>query len=121
MKKGGKVVLGLYPPEGPPEEEALRDVMANLSQDMYSAGWHDELEFRLWARMAKEPVDERSYDPADFLKLSLLSARVEGWVEWSDELGCLFITLDEWQPKYAAWRQAWREKYETEPDGQAQG
>lgn len=85
----------------------LYDLMSEISEDCYCAGWMSGNEFRLWDAIT-DPNDDRKYgmwqiEEEQVTRLRELSELTNGWWVWEDD--CAFIGLDEWKRRLAA-RQA---------------
>lgn len=84
---------------------SLRDLMSDISEDCYCAGWLTGLEFTLWAmtqggtrEFGMGAVTQQEID-----RLKTLSERAGGWWYFDDDSGQeLFATLDEWKTKAAS-------------------
>lgn len=89
-------------------KEKLRDLMSDISEDHYCAGWLIGLEFVLW-RMVQGGSRHFGFgevDPARVEKLRVLSRSVGGWWMWVDgetplSSGEKFVEIAEWEKIYA--------------------
>lgn len=69
---------------------ALRDLMSEISEDYYCAGWLSGLENDLW-RMLQD--GSRRYE---ITQLRALHERCGGWWYYDDERGKMFIATADW-------------------------
>lgn len=78
----------------------LRNLMEELSEDHYAAGWLIGLEYRLFsAAYADEAFgDGLSHDERS--QLITLSQRCQGWWTFELKTGRKFLPLDEWLKIY---------------------
>lgn len=86
-----------------PSAQALTDYMSELSEQAYSAGWMQGLEFALWEAIEEGP---RHYGHLDITsdhisKLRTLSDVCGSWIVFDVEIGQKPISLDEWRKAYA--------------------
>jgi hypothetical protein len=98
----------------------LRDLMSEISEDMYAAGWLAGLEYSLWALVLGEPdvcFSAEALVPGQLDDLRRLSAELGGWARWSDEpvtdarrspcpTGPVFVPMAEWVDLYATQKRA---------------
>lgn len=82
----------------------LYELMSDISEECYCAGWMDGNEFRLW-RAVTDPNDDRRYGQSEIEKWQLIRLRelselTGGWWVWEDDAA--FISLDEWRRRLAA-------------------
>ena len=94
----------------------LCELMSDISEEAYCAGWMRDNEYRLWA-MLVEPDDSRVYSRADVteeavMEMRRLSDAIGGWIEFvigdafpRGSWGERFVPMAEWLPRFAAWRQ----------------
>jgi len=85
----------------------LRDVMSDISEDCYCAGWLTGLEFMLWgAVVGGEPFHfgMGRVESSDIAELRRLSEKCGGWWRFDDEHGEVFVPIDEWLARFGAER-----------------
>ena len=95
------------------EALALLERMHALSEDLWAAGWHDEIELDLWSAAeqdGKRP-EARGVPMEDAEALADLAVRAGGWwvhcsrtgVDWSAGTvpGRVFMPLADWSATYA--------------------
>ena len=86
-----------------PEQMQLADLMSEISQDCYYAGWIDGLEYRLW-RAVTDVADDLIYGaakitPEQVSQMRKLSDSLGGWIICGDD-GERFIQMPEWLEMY---------------------
>lgn len=94
---------------------ALIDLMSDISEECYCAGWMHGNEYRLWDAITN-PNDDRIYgftkiNDEQIERLRDLSRKLDGWVVWDDEVGERFVTIEEWE-RIRAGKLPWPEVYE---------
>jgi hypothetical protein len=101
-------------PKLTPKQEALYQLMSDISEDCYCAGWMHGNEFTLWEIVSDPSVDHEygrgSVDDDDIAKLRELSAEIGGWIRWRnddddpllpvEDWGPVFVPMDEWLRRY---------------------
>lgn len=108
-------------PEQDRAAEALYELMTDISEDNYCAGWMSGLEFTLWSFVLGgvriECWGTDSVEVAQLDALRRLSEECGGWwiwvdyeelgtvrdhrpPEWADDCGPRFLTLAEWEATY---------------------
>jgi hypothetical protein len=85
--------------------EQLDNLMSEISDRCWCAGWLRRTEYVLW----KAATDGRltwgvnSVTPEDVSRLVELSAAAGGWIAWDDGVDeTAFVPLDLWRDRYAA-------------------
>jgi hypothetical protein len=79
--------------------------MAALSEEAYSAGWMQDIEFELWQAVLEGPRRCGHFDLTNdhVAKLSTLAEQCGGSVRFSDEaMDEVFVPMPEWEQLYAA-------------------
>lgn len=89
-----------------PEQAKLAQLMSDISEECWCAGWMHGTEFRLWEAIT-DPQDHRHWgqdyiDDEMVEHLKRLSGGVRGWVRYEEGVGELFVPLDEWLTIYGA-------------------
>jgi hypothetical protein len=88
----------------PAAARELVNLMSEISEDHYAAGWLVGLEFSLWRLTFETPEDTFGFSSLSMSergKLFELTHRCQGWWIWSKSQGCRkFLTYDEWLPMY---------------------
>jgi hypothetical protein len=89
------------------QKQALQDLMKDLSEHHWYAGWMRELEYHLWDAVVHGPSGYGFAVLSEdaIATLASLSQAVGGWFYWSDKepKGIQFVSLDAWCPRYARW------------------
>jgi hypothetical protein len=92
-----------------PDEQLLRDLISDVSQVCYAAGWMADAEFNVW-RLATEGGNW-GWVAASAVRTQLdqalgLASAIGRWVVWSEESGCQHEAIDmlDWKARYATWR-----------------
>ncbi len=80
-------------------EWELAELMGDISEDCYCAGWMMGLEHALWAMVLGGP---REYGMGEVTeeqvaRLKQLSDACGGWIVWSEGDGETFVPLEEWE------------------------
>ena len=80
----------------------LADLMSKISEDGYSAGWMEGLEFALWEALNGE---ENKYGrhiitSSELEDLKLLSQKFGCWILFNDDQEETAIGLEEWKKKF---------------------
>lgn len=93
---------------------ALIDLMSDLSEDIWCAGWLMDCEYVFW-----EWVQDGKNLP-ELKPIKILSDEINGWVHWPNDDkghpigdGPVFVALDKWQGMYKTWRntqEIWRRR-----------
>ena len=96
------------------KQRALYELMRDISEECYCAGWMAGNEYTLW-KMVSTPAAERRYgrgevEPQQIEDLRAIAAEVGGWVRWRDddedkdlpaaEWGPVFTPMADWLPMY---------------------
>jgi hypothetical protein len=86
------------------KQKALYDLMSDISEDCYCAGWMMGNEYILW-EILTNPSASRNYGqaivtPEKIAILREISAEIGGWIRWRDEDEIPALTLVEWGPVF---------------------
>ncbi len=96
--------------------EQLKQLLSDLSEEHWCAGWLTDWEFMTWSillRFEAAPHDGEhtgnfKMEPWAIKRLRELADDAGGWIVWSDAAeGETFIPMDEWLKRYAAYPFAW--------------
>ena len=84
------------------EQRELADFMSELSEQAFSAGWMDDLEYALWHAVTTGPFryGQLNITPAHIEKLNSLSAACGGWVRFDEALEEVFVPTAQWIEHY---------------------
>jgi hypothetical protein len=82
----------------------LAELMSNISEECYCAGWMMGLEYALWDMVlgGSRRYGQSEASEAQVTEMRRLSERAGGWVRWQDDVGEVFVPLDEWVAEYAS-------------------
>ena len=84
------------------EQALLAEYMSALSEEAYSAGWMDDLEYALWKILISEKTSygRLNITKEKLEKLKELSNLCEGWIYFDDTNEETFINLNSWEIMY---------------------
>lgn len=85
-------------------QECLFTMMRHVSQEGYSAGWLQDLEYDLW-KIVEEGPQEFGFHwigPDRIAKLRKLSELAEGWIVYEDVP--TWIPMPLWLERYRTWK-----------------
>ena len=88
-------------------QSELAELMSDISEDQYCAGWLSGLEYQLWALLHRDGAENNTAfsktHPRDIRRLRQLSAVTGGWIVWSDhgEPYRKFVPIVDWEALYA--------------------
>ncbi len=95
--------------ETPDDRLALRDLMSELSEEAYCAGWHYDTEYRLWEILIGVCDKWMRLDANDarIAELRRLHGETGGWWRWNPDLDegrgdNEFLPTPAWEQLYAA-------------------
>jgi hypothetical protein len=103
------------------KQRALYQLMSDISEDCYCAGWMTGNEYTLW-EMVTDQAAERRYGMGEVEAQSIedmrtISAEVGGWIRWRDDdedkelpvedWGPVFTPMAEWLPMYERRMSQW--------------
>jgi hypothetical protein len=80
----------------------LAEYMSELSEETYTAGWMDGLEYALWKAVIDGPrkYGRLDIDEKTIKTLDELSASSGGWIYFDDETQETFIGIGSWTTQY---------------------
>lgn len=96
-------------------QQQLRDLMGDISERCYCAGWMEGTEYRLW-RFVVDPADDGEWglttiEPERREQLKELAETVGGWIIYREDNprrrgkgGNAFVLMDDWLDLYEAHR-----------------
>lgn len=89
-----------------PSQRALAEYMSDLSEQAYYAGWMHDLEYNLWevAKGSRKKYGVMEFAAEHAEKLTRLSAQCGGWIFFDDKNEETWISVAEWEKRYATWR-----------------
>lgn len=85
-----------------PAQRELAVYMSQLSEEAYSAGWMEDLEYQLWRAISSGPFryGQLTITPAHVRKLKSLSDTCGGWIRFDDTLEESFVPVAQWTAVY---------------------
>ena len=89
-----------------PTQRDLAELMSDISENAWRAGWMQGLEYELWTAV-KSPAGSdtrRLATQAQLERLSQLSKGCGGWIVFDQEREEIFVALAEWEALYDKWR-----------------
>jgi hypothetical protein len=85
-----------------PDERRLADLMSEISEKCYSAGWMENIEYVLWDALTSGPRnfghDTITQDDID--QLLKISGTAKSWIVFDDERDETPIPLNKWQQQF---------------------
>jgi hypothetical protein len=81
------------------KQQELYELMSDISEDCWCAGWLDGNEYSIWDAMQTGNLTYGmgAIDKESLEKVRELSKELNGWVIWDDALNeNAFVTADEW-------------------------
>ena len=89
-----------------PTQRDLAELMSDISENAWRAGWMMGLEYELWQELTS--ATNSSVPPLatqeQLERLSQLSKACGGWITFDQEREELFVVLAEWVTCYDKWR-----------------
>lgn len=82
--------------------QALADMIGELSQDVWFAGWARDIEHMAWEWL-QQPTDAPSEARSRLPELQRLADEGGHWVRWDDERGIVPVHLDRWRRRHVDW------------------
>lgn len=84
------------------KEKKLAEYMSKLSEEAFTAGWMQNLEYVLWSAIENGPTKYgRLYiDENHIATLKKLSNNISGWIYFNKDHGEQFISRENWLHKY---------------------
>ena len=86
------------------KQRELYEVMSDISEGCYCAGWMMGLEFVLWS--ALQDGDRRygmgEMDAKQLEKCRELAKELDGWIVWVDDATDLNLPAEEWGPRFVS-------------------
>lgn len=81
------------------KQQELYDLMSDVSEEHWCAGWMSGLEFDLWERAKGDgslPYGLGQIDPVLLQKLRELSEEIGGWIHMDEAGEVFFVPLEDW-------------------------
>ena len=83
-------------------QQLIVDIISELSEDIYSSGWNDNIEHELWDWIENKVPDSIRHriEKKDLIDLGNLVSKLDLWVIWDEEKEAIAISLTEWTLQY---------------------
>ena len=99
------------------KQRALYQLMSEISEECYCAGWMSGNEFTLW-EMVSSPDASRSYgmgevSESQIADLRAMSAEIGGWIRWHDDADDSTLPPEEWGPRFEPMAE-WQARYDRQ-------
>ncbi len=87
-----------------PQRE-LHDLMSSMSEQAWSAGWMQGLEYELWKAVQSPAykVGRLQLGSTQCDRLRQLSEECEGWIAFDDQHEEIFVPQAQWLTRYEDW------------------
>jgi hypothetical protein len=84
------------------DERGLAELMSEISEKCYSAGWLEDLEYVLWDAVISGPRDfgHGKITQEEIDELSRISSMTKTWIVFDDEREETAIPLDKWRKQF---------------------
>lgn len=84
------------------KQQELYDLMSDISEDCYCAGWMMGNEYAIWGALTD---GDRRYgmsemDAGQLEKCRILSDELGGWIVWVDDEQDPDLPVEEWGPRF---------------------
>jgi len=85
-----------------PKQFQLKNLMSDISERCYSAGWMTNLEYVLWdaALNGQRKYGHDMVSPNDIEQLTILSKDCNSWIYFDDQTEETAINLESWKIKF---------------------
>lgn len=99
------------------QQRALYQLMSDISEDCYCAGWMNGNEYTLW-EMLTTPTAPRNYgmgqvSDRDIAEMRAISNDIGGWIRWHDDADEPDLPANEWGPRFEA-LEDWQRRYDKQ-------
>lgn len=86
------------------KQRELYELMSDISEDCYFAGWMNGLEYAIWGALQD---GDRNYgmgemDAEQLERCRTLAAELDGWVIWVDSDDDPELPVQEWGPRFVS-------------------
>jgi hypothetical protein len=97
------------------KQRALYQLMSDISENCYCAGWMHGNEYTLW-KMVADPTASRRYGQSEvtdeeIAELKAISDDIGGWIRWHDDEDEPDLGAEEWGPRFEPLAE-WQARYE---------
>lgn len=91
-----------------PTQRELANLMSEISEQMWRAGWMMGVEHELWAAVTSQAGTGGRLIPtqAQLDQLGRLSKDIGGWISFDEEREETFVPLEKWIARHAKWAPA---------------
>jgi len=85
-----------------PDERILAELMSRISEESFSAGWMEGLEFDLWDILKGGDRNYRTHmiTQSELDHLQSLSNKCKGWIIFDNENEETFVDIEVWQKMF---------------------
>lgn len=85
-----------------PKQREMYDLMSEISEDCWCAGWMMGLEYAIWGAMRDGDLSYgmNSMEPETLEKVRALFNELGGWIVWKDDLTDDGMPIDDWGPYF---------------------
>jgi len=82
------------------DQQALYDLMSDLSEEYFFAGWMCGTEDWLWRQLNEVASDNYSITDSEKQELEAAKNKVGSWVVWNDDIDDPeFLTMEQWKER----------------------
>ncbi|MDX2109092.1 MAG: hypothetical protein SFY80_02510 [Verrucomicrobiota bacterium] len=87
-----------------PDQRKLAEAMSEISEEAYYSGWQSRLEFALWHLLisGRAKYGRATLTTESIENLRTLSQKCGGWIVFDDHSEECFISMTNWERKFAA-------------------
>ena len=95
-------------------QRALADLMSDLSEDTYCAGWLTDLEFLLWETVIgrRDSYGRFPLTEGEILRLKELSEAGGGWIVYDEVARETWVPFEAWSQRFEDWSRTHAVKHE---------
>ena len=83
------------------KQNLITNLISEISEDIYCAGWYSNIEFELWNWINDEMTIPKYFNQRvikeDLIELQMLSGKLQLWAYWHDEDEEKSIGITEWK------------------------
>jgi hypothetical protein len=85
-------------------QRALCNLMSDISEAGWAAGWMEDLEYVLWYAIFNGPANYgyKFIDEQTILQLKQLSEKADSWIVFDDDTRETAVTIPVWQEMFRA-------------------
>lgn len=85
------------------KQKALANLMSEISEECYNAGWMDGLEYKLWDILNGKTGKKYGKSEVTDLQIAAMrdiSEEIGGWIYWADDKTHLGAPPELWGPRF---------------------